>query len=200
MMCLPFPQREAQRSAPSKQDGRYIRRVFEICDVDGDGFLNAEELRNWTEKVGVVVTEVCIRNILHSHDLDGDGRLSFEEFVELWETLLTSDSEKQEVSSARSVLLEGKHSHADKEDRCSSDEGGPCNDSDLLDAFRVFDKDDNGFISPEELYATLLQLGLLPSSTSLARIHSMIRKVDTDGDGQVSFTEFETMMKISDFA
>ncbi|KAH7426177.1 hypothetical protein KP509_11G088300 [Ceratopteris richardii] len=200
MDCLPFLQREAQDSTPSKQDRRHIRRVFDICDVDGDGFLNVEELRKWTEKVGVVVREVCIRNILHSHDLDYDGRLSFEEFVELWETLMASDSGKREMSSARSVLLEGEHNHADNENLCSSDECGPCNDSDLLDAFRVFDKDGNGFISPEELNATLMQLGLLPSSTSLARVHSMIRRVDTDGDGQVSFTEFQNMMKVSDLA
>ncbi|KAH7426179.1 hypothetical protein KP509_11G088400 [Ceratopteris richardii] len=76
----------------------------------------------------------------------------------------------------------------------------PCDDPDLLDAFRVFDKDGDGFISPEELNATLSHLGFLPPSASLSRVRSMIRRVDTDGDGHVNFKEFQTMMKDSDIS
>ncbi|KAH7426184.1 hypothetical protein KP509_11G088600 [Ceratopteris richardii] len=104
-------------------------------------------------------------------------------------------SEKFETSSANSMPFERERRDTEEVNACS-----PCDDPDLLDAFRVFDKDGDGFISPEELNATLSYLGFLPPSASLSRVRSMIRRVDTDGDGHVNFKEFQTMMKDSDMS
>jgi len=63
---------------------------------------------------------------------------------------------------------------------------------DLVNAFCVFDYDKNGFISSEELHKVLVSLGF--SKCSLGDCHRMIKGVDKDGDGFVSFEEFKLMM------
>lgn len=64
-------------------------------------------------------------------------------------------------------------------------------DDDLRAAFKVFDKDGNGFISPQELRQVMINLG---EKLSEEEIDSMIREADSNGDGQVDFEEFARMM------
>ncbi|KAG6675864.1 hypothetical protein I3842_15G126500 [Carya illinoinensis] len=69
-----------------------------------------------------------------------------------------------------------------------SEDGGS---SELLDAFRLYDQDQNGLISAAELHLVLNRLGM---KCSIEDCHRMIRSVDSDGDGNVNFEEFEKMM------
>jgi len=62
---------------------------------------------------------------------------------------------------------------------------------DIREAFRVFDRDGDGFITCEELNHVMSTLG---ERLSRDEIEEMIREADLDGDGRVGFTEFETMM------
>eukprot|EP00922_Rhytidocystis_sp_ex-Travisia-forbesii_P049193 GHVS01073262.1.p1 GENE.GHVS01073262.1~~GHVS01073262.1.p1 ORF type:complete len:640 (-),score=81.16 GHVS01073262.1:387-2306(-) len=65
-------------------------------------------------------------------------------------------------------------------------------------AFRVFDLDANGKISPEELLQVLGSESMqgVFSNQDMAEIQAMIKEVDTDGDGQIDFDEFMTMMRV----
>lgn len=56
-------------------------------------------------------------------------------------------------------------------------------------AFRVFDRDGDGFITRAELGT------LLKEDPDIALIENMMREVDTDGDGSISFDEFCHMME-----
>lgn len=50
---------------------------------------------------------------------------------------------------------------------------------------KVFDKDNDGFISPPELRFVMQNLG---EELSEHEVHEMIREADLDGDGKVNFT------------
>ena len=52
--------------------------------------------------------------------------------------------------------------------------------TELRDAFRIFDKDDSGEITKEELGTVLRNLGQFPSTEEL---DEMLREVDIDGKG-----------------
>lgn len=54
----------------------------------------------------------------------------------------------------------------------------------LKEAFRVFDKDGNGFISATELRHVMTNLG---EKLTDAEVDEMIREADTDCDGQVNY-------------
>ncbi|XP_077491402.1 LOW QUALITY PROTEIN: calcium-binding protein E63-1-like [Amblyomma americanum] len=60
---------------------------------------------------------------------------------------------------------------------------------DLLAAFRVFDKDSNGYITKDELKLAMEMIGEPMSDTQL---DSMIRATDIDNDGRINYEEFVT--------
>ena len=64
-------------------------------------------------------------------------------------------------------------------------------ESTKVDAFRVFDKDGNGYISAAELRHVMTNLG---EKLTDEEVDEMIREADIDGDGQVNYEEFVTMM------
>ncbi|XP_039020856.1 probable calcium-binding protein CML43 [Hibiscus syriacus] len=67
-------------------------------------------------------------------------------------------------------------------------------ESDLTEAFKVFDEDGDGFISAKELQAVLWKLGL-PEGKDIGRVEQMICSVDQNHDGRVDFFEFKHMMQ-----
>ena len=54
----------------------------------------------------------------------------------------------------------------------------------IREAFRVFDKDGNGFISAAELRHVMTNLG---EKLTDEEVDEMIREADIDGDGQVNY-------------
>ncbi|KAL5225047.1 hypothetical protein ABZP36_011686 [Zizania latifolia] len=72
-----------------------------------------------------------------------------------------------------------------------------CGDADeeLREAFKVFDKDQDGLISAAELGHVMISLG---EKLTDEEVDQMIREADLDGDGQVNFDEFVRMMMLSD--
>ncbi|KAB2619938.1 calcium-binding protein CML36 [Pyrus ussuriensis x Pyrus communis] len=71
---------------------------------------------------------------------------------------------------------------------------GPAADSELRDAFEVFDTDNDGKISAEELLRVFTAIG--DERCTLEECRRMIDGVDKDGDGFVCFEEFVHMMEL----
>lgn len=64
------------------------------------------------------------------------------------------------------------------------------------DAFSLFDKDGNGYLTKEELGHVMHQLG---QWARMEELQEMLSEVDTDGDGNVSFEEFvEILLNFAD--
>ncbi|CAF0808129.1 unnamed protein product [Rotaria sp. Silwood1] len=64
--------------------------------------------------------------------------------------------------------------------------------AELREAFRVFDQNGDGSITLSELRIVLDQMGLDPTEEEL---QDMIREVDEDQSGTISFAEFVDMVK-----
>lgn len=75
-----------------------------------------------------------------------------------------------------SMMLKFQESHVDPEEQ-------------YLEAFRVFDQDGNGFISPRELQSVMCNLG---EKLSEEEIKDMIQEADLDRDGQVNYAGNES--------
>ncbi|KAJ7515915.1 hypothetical protein O6H91_22G034500 [Diphasiastrum complanatum] len=143
-----------------------LHTVFDIFDEDRDGKISSEELSRSMAKLGFNLTDAEVVSMMAAVDENGNGSVDFEEFLSLYKP----------ISSA-----EGRSKFAVEPDE------------DLMEAFRVFDKNADGFITAQELQSIFSNLGFA-EGINLADCHNMIRGVDSDGDGQVSFMEFKTMM------
>ncbi|XP_016571388.2 calmodulin-like protein 8 [Capsicum annuum] len=66
-------------------------------------------------------------------------------------------------------------------------------DEELKEVFKVFDKDQNGYISATDLRHVMINLG---EKLTDEEAEMMIKEADLDGDGQVNFDEFVKMMKV----
>ena len=62
-------------------------------------------------------------------------------------------------------------------------------EEEIREAFRVFDKDDNGYISAAELKHVMTNLG---EKLKDDEVNDMIKEGDIDGDGQVNYEGMET--------
>jgi calmodulin len=57
------------------------RATFELVDVDGDGYLSAEELRNLMHVMGQEITHARSVEVVVAVDRNGDGKISLPEFA-----------------------------------------------------------------------------------------------------------------------
>ncbi|KAJ7176678.1 calmodulin [Mycena filopes] len=64
-------------------------------------------------------------------------------------------------------------------------------EEEITEAFKVFDKDGNGYISTAELRHVMTNLG---EKLTDSEVDEMIKESDVDGDGQINYEEFVKMM------
>uniref|UniRef100_A0A0D9Y176 EF-hand domain-containing protein n=1 Tax=Leersia perrieri TaxID=77586 RepID=A0A0D9Y176_9ORYZ len=149
-----------------------LREAFSFFDKDGDGCITLEELDTVVRSLGQNPTREELAEMIRDVDADGNGTIEFAEFLALM-------ARKKKASSSSS-------SHVEEEDDA---------DEELREAFKVFDKDQDGLISAAELRHVMISLG---EKLSDEEVEQMIREADLDGDGQVNFDEFVRMMMLSD--
>ena len=163
-----------------------FKEAFTVFDENGDGVITTKELGNVMKTLGQNPTEAELQHMVREVDVDGNGTIDFSEFL---------------------TMMARKMKDTDTEEE-------------IIEAFKVFDKDGNGFISSAELrWAWQINIDFLTIArqewknadeiylhlcrhvmTNLGdkltdeEVDEMIREADTDGDGQVNYEEFVTMM------
>eukprot|EP00252_Welwitschia_mirabilis_P013341 TRINITY_DN29397_c0_g1_i1.p2 TRINITY_DN29397_c0_g1~~TRINITY_DN29397_c0_g1_i1.p2 ORF type:complete len:196 (-),score=17.60 TRINITY_DN29397_c0_g1_i1:265-852(-) len=134
-----------------------------------------------------------LKAVFQRFDANGDGKISASELKEIMHAMGCSVSEAE-------VEVMMKEADSDGDGFIDLNEFVVLNTKgmdragcmqDLKNAFKVFDLDRNGSISVEELYQVLRSLG---DRTTREECKNMINGVDRNGDGQVNFEEFRSMM------
>ncbi|KAL2342346.1 hypothetical protein Fmac_003631 [Flemingia macrophylla] len=133
-----------------------------------------------------------MKRVFSRFDANGDGKISVTELDNVLRTLGSGvpPEDLQGVMDDLDTDHDGFINFSEFAAFCRSDtaDGG---DTELRDAFNLYDQDKNGLISATELYQVLNRLGM---KCSVDECHNMIKSVDSDGDGNVNFPEFKRMM------
>ncbi|CAG7883961.1 unnamed protein product [Brassica rapa] len=152
-----------------------LQRIFDLFDKNGDGFITLEELNQALSRLGLDADLSDLKSTVESYIQPGNTGLDFDDFTSLHKTLDES--------------FFGGAGDCDESSPESAEE------ADLVEAFKVFDENGDGFISARELQAVLKKLGL-PEGSEMERVEKMIVSVDRNQDGRVDFSEFKNMMRI----
>lgn len=115
-----------------------------------------------------------LESMTRSYIKPGNEGLAYEDFIALHESL-------GDTYFGSGLFVVEKEEEAQEE-------------TELLEAFKVFDEDGDGYISAKELQVVLGKLGLIEGN-EIDRVHKMIVSVDTNHDGRVDFCEFKDMMR-----
>ncbi|GAA0174787.1 calmodulin-related [Lithospermum erythrorhizon] len=142
-----------------------------------------------------------LRRVFQMFDRNGDGSITKKELHDSLKNMgiaipdleLTQMIEKIDVNGDGCVDIdefgELYQSIMDEKDE----------EEDMREAFNVFDQNNDGYITVEELKSVLASLGLKQGRT-VEDCRKMITKVDVDGDGMVNYNEFKQMMRGGGFA
>lgn len=66
----------------------------------------------------------------------------------------------------------------------------------LREAFKMFDRDGNGYIDADELRLCMMNLG---EKLTLEEVEEMIREVDVDFDGRMNYEGKKNKLKLTSF-
>ncbi|PSS34798.1 Calcium-binding protein like [Actinidia chinensis var. chinensis] len=150
-----------------------LRRIFDLFDKNNDGVITVEELSQALQLLGLDTDLSELERSVKSHMKPGNTGLQYDDFETLHKDLNDTlfGMELEENGEVDAVQEE----------------------SDLSEAFKVFDEDGDGYISARELQGVLEKLGLVESRET-DRVERMILSVDRNHDGRVDFFEFKDMM------
>ncbi|PSS24882.1 Calcium-binding protein CML44 [Actinidia chinensis var. chinensis] len=143
-----------------------LHRIFEKLDQNGDGFVSLDELKCLLERIGVQTSTDELEQLV------GKTSLDLLNFVCFYDTIIKANI---------------------GDDQSETDEKGSDAESNLAEAFKVYDLNGDGVISCEELQSVLSQLGMWDEHGG-RDCKSMIGLYDMNSDGVLDFEEFKNMM------
>ncbi|KAK2162458.1 hypothetical protein LSH36_98g03025 [Paralvinella palmiformis] len=129
-------------------------------------------------------------------DKDGSGVISTKELGMAMRSLGQNPTEDQLMAMINEVDVDGSGTVDFPEFVQMMANRIQCTDSEeeIREAFRVFDKDDKGSISTDELRFVMSHI---PGQLDEADIDQMIEEVDLDQDGKITYEEFAGIMSIN---
>ncbi|CAL0304197.1 unnamed protein product [Lupinus luteus] len=81
-----------------------LKRVFQMFDRDGDGRISKKELKDSLEKLGMMIPDKELTQMIEKIDVNGDGWVDMEEFGELYESIMEEHDEEEDMREAFNVF------------------------------------------------------------------------------------------------
>mmetsp|Transcript_147483 Transcript_147483/g.209368 ORF Transcript_147483/g.209368 Transcript_147483/m.209368 type:complete len:149 (-) Transcript_147483:5-451(-) len=123
-------------------------------------------------------------------DRDGDGKISSSEIGTVMRSLGQMPTQ-EEVAGIVSSVGSSTVDFPEFLTVMSKNMKPPASEEEIKEAFRVFDKEGDGFVSASELRHVMTNLG---EKLTEDEIDEMITEADDDSDGQIKYAEFVKMM------
>ncbi len=140
---------------------KVLKICFNMFDVKDQGFLSADDLDDILRGMGFRPSKEELKEILDEIDEDGSGEIEFAEFCQLCAKFLVEEPDEDTMKA------------------------------ELKEAFRIYDKKANGYITTDQLREIISELD---SRLTKEDLDGIIEEIDEDGSGTMDFDEFCQMM------
>ncbi|CAO1400026.1 unnamed protein product [Diamesa hyperborea] len=145
---------------------RDLRTAFDLLDRDQDGMVTPNELQFMLRNLGIIVSDELIDGLMKEASKTGNGLIDETEFLQ-W--------------IARIQALREDNTTTQDDDLTQ----------DLVAAFRVFDQDNNGYITRDELQKAMEMIG---ENVTESQVTEMLALADLDKDGKINYEEFARLL------
>ncbi|KAK1386811.1 calmodulin-like protein 3 [Heracleum sosnowskyi] len=85
-------------------DADELRKVFEMFDHNGDGRITKQELNESLEKMGIFIPDQELSQMIEKIDVNKDGCVDIDEFGDLYQTIMNTREEEEDMKEAFSVF------------------------------------------------------------------------------------------------
>ncbi|KAH8378871.1 hypothetical protein KR009_001848 [Drosophila setifemur] len=154
-----------------------LRTAFDLLDRNRDGRVTANELQFMLKNLGINVRDEIIHDLIREASHSGNGLINEAEFLQWVGRIqaLRDDQQQHEDSASNSKPT-------DEADDVTED---------LIAAFRVFDRDGNGFITRDELQTAMEMIG---EPLNEQQLEQLLVIADLDQDGRINYEEFTRLL------
>ncbi|XP_014271623.1 troponin C, isoallergen Bla g 6.0101 [Halyomorpha halys] len=145
----------------SKSQVNLLKKAFGAFEIEGKNTIPTNELSTILEMMGIRQTQETINTLIREFDPWGSGEIDFDSFSELSSRYMAEEENPEQMQQ------------------------------ELREAFRLYDKEGNGYITTEVMREILAELDdTIPDY----ELDQMIDEIDADGSGTVDFEEFMEVM------
>ncbi|XP_026724643.1 troponin C-like [Trichoplusia ni] len=138
-----------------------LKNAFDAFDHEKAGVISIDFIGTILEMLGHEVDEDTLKEIIAEVDVNGTGQLEFSDFCSLAAKFLTEEEDDEAMQK------------------------------ELREAFRLYDREGNGYITTDVLKEIFRELD---NTISAEDLDTMIEEIDSDGSGTVDFEEFLEVM------
>ncbi|XP_059216573.1 calcium-binding protein E63-1 isoform X1 [Stomoxys calcitrans] len=175
------PQKQSVKKKPfTEVELSDLRTAFDLLDRNRDGRVTANELQFMLKNLGINVRDEIINDLIREASHSGNGLINEAEFLQ-WVGRIQALRDEQHQQSQQQQQEENA-SKPDELDDVTED---------LIAAFRVFDRDGNGFITRDELQTAMEMIGEPLTETQLTQLLAI---ADLDQDGRINYEEFTRLL------
>ncbi|XP_062705800.1 troponin C isoform X1 [Aedes albopictus] len=138
-----------------------MRKAFQMFDTTKCGFIDTVKISTILNTLGQQFDEGELQDLIDEEDPEETGRVNFDQFANIASNFLIEDEDSEAIQQ------------------------------ELKEAFRMYDREGNGYITTSTLKEILAALDDKLTNDDL---DGMINEIDADGSGTVDFDEFMEMM------
>lgn len=149
----------------STRQNNEIIDAFNLFDADKDERINANEIISLIAALGGDPDCPHVVELVAACNTNSRGSLGREEFLVQWNIFKQKVAEEDET------------------------------EEEIKEAFRIYDQDNDGYITKEEMVTALTRMGFIRDCEEEAA--KCMAEMDLDKDGRVSFAEFVVRWRIS---